>query len=204
MPVPIAIDHAGRDTIFPAHDVARRERMVTPHRQCETIGQERRPIEFGIFTWNVGDAEFHVAIPQSGNDLVPRDFLERDAHHRVFTLEGREHERHETQSHGRHAGDRDVTATMLAQIAQVLELMIEIGQQALDAGQEIRADLAELNAARGAVEQPHLQFILQLPDSLAQRGLRHAERPCRTAEAAGLHDRDESSQLPQVHIYHHN
>jgi hypothetical protein len=98
-----------------------------------------------------------------------------------------------------------MTAAMLAQIAQILELAIEIGEQALDARHEIRADLAELKLSSGAVEQPHAQVFLELAHRLADGGLRHPERARRGAEAAGLDDADEGTQLFQVElIYRHS
>lgn len=55
-----------------------------------------------------------------------------------------------------------MTAAVLAQISQILQLAIEIGEQALDARHEIRADLAELKLSRGAIEQPHPQAVFEL------------------------------------------
>jgi hypothetical protein len=98
-----------------------------------------------------------------------------------------------------------MTAAMFAQVAQILELAIEIGEQALDARHEIRADLAELKLSRGAIEQPHAQAILELAHRLADGGLRHPERTRRGAEAAGLDDADEGAELFQVElIYQHS
>jgi hypothetical protein len=95
-----------------------------------------------------------------------------------------------------------MTPAVLAQILKVCQLVVEIGQQALDAGKEFGADLAQLKASGGTVEQANAQFVLQLPDGLAYRGLRHAEEARRPAEAAGLDDGRERSQLTQI-IYRH-
>jgi hypothetical protein len=94
---------------------------------------------------------------------------------------------------------------MFAQVTQILELAVEIGEQALDARHEIGADLAELKLSRGAVEQPHPQSILELAHRLADGGLRHPERARRGAEAAGLDDPDKGAELFQVElIYRHS
>jgi hypothetical protein len=94
-----------------------------------------------------------------------------------------------------------MAAAMFTQIAQVLQLVVEIGQQPLDPGQEVRAHLAELDAAGGAIEQSHLQRVLKLPHGLAQCRLGHAEPACGTAEAAGLHNLDKGLELPKIDIH---
>jgi hypothetical protein len=96
-----------------------------------------------------------------------------------------------------------VTTTVLAQVLQVLKLMIKIGEQPLDTGQKINADLAQLKAPRRPVEQPYAQFFFQLSNGLAYRRLRYAERPRGRAKAAGLDHRYESSQLAEIEIYCH-
>jgi hypothetical protein len=96
-----------------------------------------------------------------------------------------------------------MATAMLAQIAQILNLVIEIREQTLDPGQEFGADLAELNAPRRAVQQPDLQFVLKLADGLAEGGLGDAEFPRGPAEAAGLNHFDEGAELPKIDIHKH-
>ena len=53
--------------------------------------------------------------------------------------------------------------------------------------------------AAGALDQPLADDLLQLGDLLADRRLRVAELPRRTAERAGARERLQGSQMPQLH-----
>jgi hypothetical protein len=96
-----------------------------------------------------------------------------------------------------------MATAMLAQVAQILDLVIEIREQTLDPRQKFDSDLAELNAARRPIQQPDLQLILELANGLAEGGLRHAKFPRGPAEAASLNHLDEGAELPKVDIHKH-
>ncbi|WNV07316.1 hypothetical protein RSO67_17395 [Tardiphaga sp. 709] len=96
-----------------------------------------------------------------------------------------------------------MAAAMLTQVSQILDLVIEIRQQALDSREEFDTDLAELNAACRPVQQPNLQLILELANGLAEGGLGDAKFPRGSAETASLNHLDEGTELPKVDIHKH-
>ena len=66
--------------------------------------------------------------------------------------------------------------------------------------QQRRARRRQLDPPAGAIEQAGAERGLQRLDLLAQRRLRQFQPPRRVGEAALLGDRDEITELPEVHI----
>ena len=90
----------------------------------------------------------------------------------------------------------------LGDIAYVGDGRLEVVQQPFDRGQEFRAVVGQDHAPRGAVEQPHAQFLLELVDLDGQRRLRQRQPLGRRGEAAFAGHPDEGLQMLQRDVHH--
>jgi len=80
------------------------------------------------------------------------------------------------------------------------ERMIDVGQNRASIGEQRRAGIGQLDAARLAAEQLHLELLLQGADLHAQRRLLDAQTLGRPGHVPFLGDRDEITQVTQLHL----
>ena len=75
---------------------------------------------------------------------------------------------------------------------------VEVGQNVEGALEVLPADLRQAHSARGAVQEPHAQSILQLLNVVADHRRRQVEVTGRCGEAPVLDDSDEGGEAGQT------
>src|SRR5262245_57013258 len=80
------------------------------------------------------------------------------------------------------------------------ERMIDVGQDRTGIGEQRRAGVGQLDAARLAAKQLHIELPLQCANLLAERRLLHAEPFRRPRDVLYLGDGDEISKVPELHL----
>ena len=80
------------------------------------------------------------------------------------------------------------------------ERMIDVRQNCTRIGEQRRAGVGQLDAARLAAEQLNIELSLQRANLLAERGLLHAEPFRRPRDMLFLGDGDEISKVPELHL----
>ena len=80
------------------------------------------------------------------------------------------------------------------------ERMIDVGQNRTGVGEQRRSGVGELDAARQATEQLHVELALQRANLLAERRLLHAEPLGRPRDMPFLGDGDEIAKMTELHV----
>ncbi len=78
--------------------------------------------------------------------------------------------------------------------------MIDLGQNRASIGEQRRAGVGQLDAARLAAKQLNIELPLQRANLLAERWLLHAEPFRRPRDMLFLGDGNEVSKMPELHL----
>ncbi|EEF93547.1 hypothetical protein CATMIT_01822, partial [Catenibacterium mitsuokai DSM 15897] len=100
---------------------------------------------------------------------------------------------------GRHAaGDADPAAGLGHAPAHRVLGRLGFDQRGARVLVEVAAGVGQHEAARGAVDQAHAEFVLERGHALADRGLGHAEPARGRGETAAVHRGGEQDQVVEV------
>ena len=80
------------------------------------------------------------------------------------------------------------------------ERVVDMGEDRAGVGQQRTPGLGQLNAARQAAQQLHVQFALQRADLLTERGLLHAQALGGAGDVAFFGHGDEIAEVAQFHL----
>ena len=102
----------------------------------------------------------------------------------------------------RRTGEADGDAPQFAArgAARGGERVVDMGEDGAGIGQQRTAGLGQLDAARLAAQQLHVEFALQRADLLAERRLLHAEPLGGAGDVAFFGDGDEVAEVAQFHL----
>ena len=105
----------------------------------------------------------------------------------------------EVRSNRRNDADGDGAAHGILLVGQVAASGFEFAQHGAGTWQECLADFGEAHGAAKAVKQAGAEFVLQFADLLRQGWLRDVSLAGSAAEAAGVNDGAEVSELVEFH-----
>src|SRR5690606_18081321 len=100
---------------------------------------------------------------------------------------------------GREQAEPDGAGFGILAAAGDLRQLVHVGQDLAGALDDLAPDRGQHDLARGALEQRHPEFLLQLPDLRRQRRLADEAGLGRPAEVAVLGQGDEVAEVAQVH-----
>ncbi|MCY1547466.1 hypothetical protein D9M68_835300 [compost metagenome] len=144
-----------------------------------------------------------MARAQALEDLPRRQFL----HAHLQAGIGLQQRGHALRNHLRVEAGRgaqaDAPGDGLARRAQRLQAQVDLLQRRRHVAAQDLAGLRHAHALAAAVEQWRAQFLLELPDLVRQRRLRHVQALGRARETAGLGQGVEVAQVPQFHVRVH-
>jgi hypothetical protein len=84
---------------------------------------------------------------------------------------------------------------------RLADKVVGVGQQLPGLGQDLDAGRGRGDAAAGPVQQPDPQHLLEREEGAGDGGLGDAQLDGGVGEAAGVDDRDQAAQLPQLEIH---
>ena len=99
----------------------------------------------------------------------------------------------------RHAADGHAPAREPLQLVELVGDGVDLGEDAVGAGEDDLAGLGDLHAAAGAGEQLEAELGLEPAQLLRESGLGDVQLLARAGEVAVLRDRGEVAQLAQLH-----
>jgi hypothetical protein len=138
--------------------------MVAPADHAEGIAHHRFEPQVRVRRPWRGEPEVDLLPPDARLHAagVGVQQVHRDA--RVIGAEGGDHPRHQLDRDRRQRGHPDAAAPARGDVPDLGDRAVHVVEQPLGGGQELRAVVGQQHPARGAVEQPHAEFFLELVD----------------------------------------
>ncbi len=129
-------------------------------------------------------AHANIEIEALGHNVhQPVEHFKPYLQRRMRRHQPRHHRRHHIAAETEAAADAQQAARHIAPFGHFVQQAVEIFQDSHGMCVHPLAVLADDDAARGAVEQLHAQYLLQDGDTLADIGRRHAQLPRRRRKA---------------------
>jgi len=119
----------------------------------------------------------------------------------VPRVEGRDDRGQQRRRDGRQGGDGDHAASPSGDVAGIDGHRVDLAQHARDDRQELAPDLRQRHGARGPVEQPHAEGVLEMADADGERRLRHVQRLGGAGEVSEAGDAEEGLELTEGEIH---
>ena len=128
-------------------------------------------------------------------------FRQLQRHVGVLLLEYRQHQRHDLHGSGDADAQTESSGVLLPDFTE-LAFQLRVGSQHPLSGVKILfSGIGQPQGCGAAVEDGQPRFLLQLPEHLAQRGLRNKQFLCRRRDAAAFGDGFYILRLLQVHKF---
>lgn len=136
---------------------------------------------------------------QGGQLLARRHFTQREFHVGVFLRETAQRGRQNTRQHRRDVSHGQSFLRAFAECLHLLHRVAAAAEQIARVGEESFSGGSELEAGLFAVEQFDAEFLFEIAQLPAHRGLGNAQTRRRTADVQLFRDRHEVAQVPKFH-----
>ena len=176
-----------------------RERMSHGDRGHRPLAHEHLDVDVRVADRQRREAQIGGTGGERADLITRRALVQLDVDRRVRRAEPLHHARHERQQ--RRAGEAHPQRPRLALVDAlgVVGGPIEVGEDRPRVAQERVAGRSRLHAPARAREELHPELVLQQPDLVAQRRLRHVQPLRGPAEVQLLGDGDEVAELAELH-----
>jgi len=116
-------------------------------------------------------------------------------------VEGRDDRGQQGRRDGRQRRHGDDATPPSCDVPRVDGHRVDLAEHAGDNRQKLAPDLRQRDGARGAIEEPHAQRVLEMADPDGERGLRHVQRLGGAGEVSEAGDPEEGLQLAEGEIH---
>ncbi len=145
------------------------------------------------------ERQIELVDAQQLGHLVARELANREPDVGMALGEQRQRERQIDRTHRVHRADRHVAGVHAAERLELLFGGFELCQDPAGADHQQLAGVGQRDPARGPLNERQAQFLLDAPDLLRDGRLGDVHAGGRAGEASLLGERDERSELAQVH-----